>query len=87
MFSGIIEQKAKIISINNGEIIIENTFTEELNIWQSIAHDWACMTITKFDNEKCKNLKNILSKKRDSRYANKNRRIVNKDWKDFNNYQ
>jgi hypothetical protein len=42
---------------------------------------------TKFDNEKCKNLKNILSKKRDSRYANKNRRIVNKDWKDFNNYQ
>jgi hypothetical protein len=42
---------------------------------------------TKFDNEKCKNLKNILRKKRDSRYANKNRRIVNKDWKDFNNYQ
>lgn len=41
----------------------------------------------KIDNEKCKNFKNILSKKRDSRYANKNRRIVNKDWKDFNNCQ
>ena len=42
---------------------------------------------TKFDNEKCNKFKNILSKKRDFRYANKNKRIVNKDWKDFNNYQ
>lgn len=42
---------------------------------------------TKFDNEKSNKYKNILSKKRDSRYANKNKRIVNKDWKDFNNYQ
>jgi hypothetical protein len=36
-----------------------------------------------------KNDKNLVNRKRDSdsRYAFKNRRIVNKDWKDFNNNQ
>jgi hypothetical protein len=29
----------------------------------------------------------IKSRNRDSRYSYKNRRIVNKDWKDFNNNQ
>jgi len=29
----------------------------------------------------------LITRKRDSRYAYKNRRIVNKDWKDFNNGQ
>ena len=37
--------------------------------------------------EALKNDKNIKSRKRDSRYAFKNRRTVNKDWKDFNNNQ
>lgn len=31
--------------------------------------------------------KTQLSRSRDSRYSYKNRRIVNKDWKDFNNNQ
>jgi len=31
--------------------------------------------------------KTQLSRNRDSRYSYKNRRIVNKDWKDFNNNQ
>ena len=37
--------------------------------------------------EALKNDKNLVSRKRDSRYAFKNRRTVNKDWKDFNNNQ
>lgn len=31
--------------------------------------------------------KNYESKNRDRRYANKNKRTINKDWKDFNNIQ
>jgi len=39
-------------------------------------------------NNKDDNVNKILiTRKRDSRYAYKNRRIVNKDWKDFNNGQ
>lgn len=52
MFSWIIENKAKILSINEWKITVENIFSETLEIWQSIAHDWACMTITDFDDEK-----------------------------------
>jgi hypothetical protein len=37
--------------------------------------------------EALKNDKNLVSRKRDSRYSLKNRRTVNKDWKDFNNEQ
>jgi|OM-RGC.v1.034119506 hypothetical protein len=61
-----------------------DNYIDTLNV---VAKDNSKTFKIKFDNKKCKNLKNILSKKRDSRYANKNRRIVNKDWKDFNNYQ
>ncbi len=52
MFSGIIEQKAKILDIDNWKITVENTFTEPLTIGQSIAHDGACMTIVDFDSQK-----------------------------------
>jgi len=52
MFSWIIENKAKILSVTAWEIVIENTFSEKLEIGQSISHDWACMTVTKFDDEK-----------------------------------
>ena len=37
--------------------------------------------------EALKNDKNLVSRKRDSRYAFKNRRTVNADWKKFNNEQ
>ncbi len=50
MFSGIIENKAKIISVDKGRFTIENTFDEPLNLGQSIAHDGACMTLEKFDD-------------------------------------
>ena len=51
MFSGIIEKKAKILSINEGRFQVQNIFWNDLNIGQSIAHDGACMSIEKFDDE------------------------------------
>lgn len=50
MFSGIIEHTAKIISINTGVFRVENTFSEPISLWQSIAHDGACMTITTIED-------------------------------------
>jgi len=41
----------------------------------------------KNNGDDIKTNKNFLAKKKDSRYAYKNRRTVNKDWKDFNNNQ
>lgn len=52
MFTWIIEKKAKILEVNWGRITVENNFWKELNIGQSISHDWACMTIETFDDEK-----------------------------------
>lgn len=46
MFTGIIEKKAKILSISSGKFEVENCFIEELELGQSIAHDGACMSIT-----------------------------------------
>jgi len=50
MFSGIITWKAKILSISEWLFQIENIFDEELTVWQSIAHDGACMTLTKISD-------------------------------------
>lgn len=50
MFSGIIEKKSKILSIEQWRFSMENHFWKDLQIGQSIAHDWACMTIEKYDN-------------------------------------
>ncbi len=47
MFSGIIEHQAKILQRRDGVFRVENTFGEVLIEWQSVAHDGACMTITK----------------------------------------
>lgn len=51
MFTGIIEKKAKILSIEDGMFTLENTLGEIPTIGQSIAHDGACMTITRADAE------------------------------------
>lgn len=46
MFTWIVEKKAKILSIKNWIFEIENIFdAKDLVIWQSIAHDGACMTL------------------------------------------
>jgi len=51
MFSGIIEKKAKILSVNEGRFKVENVFWSDLNIGQSIAHDGACMSLETFDDQ------------------------------------
>ena len=52
MFSGIIEQKAKILNIENWNYTVENIFNKPLKKGISIAHDGACMTIIESDFEK-----------------------------------
>ncbi len=54
MFSGIIKDKTKILWINKWVFTVENIFNNDnnLKIWDSVAHDWACMTITEISNEK-----------------------------------
>lgn len=51
MFSWIVENKAKITWIKDGRFTVENIFSWELKEGQSIAHDWACMTVEKFDKD------------------------------------
>lgn len=51
MFTGIIEHTAKILDKKWGLFRVENTFEEPLILGQSIAHDGACMTLTKIENE------------------------------------
>ena len=51
MFSWIIEKKAKILNIDSWEITVENMFDDTLKIGQSIAHDGACMTLTKVNKK------------------------------------
>lgn len=51
MFSWIIEHQAKILKAQNGNFIVENTFSEPLILGQSIAHDGACMTITNWNKD------------------------------------
>jgi len=52
MFSGIIEKKQKILWVEEGRFTVKNIFWNDLKIGQSIAHDWACMTIESFDEDK-----------------------------------
>lgn len=47
MFSWIIERTSRIISREGGNFVVENNFHDEpLTVWQSIAHDGVCMTLT-----------------------------------------
>lgn len=52
MFSWIIEKKAKIISREGWLFRVENSFPKaELSLGQSIAHDGACMTLTRIEDD------------------------------------
>jgi len=51
MFSWIIEHKARILSIQNGIFTMQNPFQDALKVWQSIAHDGACMTVTSVEEQ------------------------------------
>lgn len=45
MFSWIIEEKGKIIKINWKIFEISCSFIKKLVLWQSISHDWVCLTV------------------------------------------
>lgn len=51
MFSWIIKNKAEILEKKSGNFKIKNIFQEILHIWESISHDWACMTLTEINND------------------------------------
>jgi riboflavin synthase len=51
MFTGIIEKKSKILEIKWWKFVIENLFPWELKLWQSIAHDGACMSVDSISEE------------------------------------
>ena len=56
MFSGIVEEAAKVVSLNkdggNLHITMECSFTNELKIDQSVAHNGVCLTVVKIDDNK-----------------------------------
>lgn len=54
MFTWIIEKKAKILKADKWDFELENLFEESLQIWQSIAHDWACMTVSELKKDSYK---------------------------------
>ena len=53
MFSGIVEEAAKVVKIEqdkgNVNITMECSFTNELKIDQSVAHNGVCLTVVKID--------------------------------------
>jgi riboflavin synthase len=54
MFTGIIETVGTVVSIkqdrSNVEFGIRSSFSDELKIDQSVAHDGVCLTVTKIEN-------------------------------------
>lgn len=54
MFSGIVEEPAKVVSVSekdgNVELTIQSSFANELKIDQSVAHNGVCLTVTSVNN-------------------------------------
>lgn len=55
MFSGIVEEAAKVVSLEkdqgNLHITMQCSFADELKIDQSVAHNGVCLTVVKVDKE------------------------------------
>lgn len=55
MFSGIVEETARVVQIekeqDNIHLTMSCTFTDQLSIDQSIAHNGVCLTVVRKDNE------------------------------------
>jgi len=55
MFSGIVEETAKVVGLEkeggNLHITLTCSFADELNIDQSVAHNGVCLTVVKVDND------------------------------------
>ena len=56
MFSGIVEEAAKVVGLErdggNLHITMECSFTNELKIDQSVAHNGVCLTVVNLDDNK-----------------------------------
>ncbi|MCT4639875.1 MAG: riboflavin synthase [Bacteroidales bacterium] len=56
MFSGIVEEAAKVVNLEkdqeNLHITMECSFADQLKIDQSVAHNGVCLTVVKTDKEK-----------------------------------
>ena len=56
MFSGIVEESAKIVDLKkdggNLHITMECSFTNELKIDQSVAHNGVCLTVVALDDNR-----------------------------------
>ena len=55
MFSGIVEETARVVQIekeqDNIHLTMSCTFTDQLSIDQSIAHNGVCLTVVRKDND------------------------------------
>ena len=55
MFTGIVEQLAKIVDIknskNNLDITLSSEITSELKIDQSVSHNGICLTVVEINNK------------------------------------
>lgn len=51
MFTGIIEHTSPILSISEWRFSVKNNFWLTLKVWQSIAHDGACMSLESYDKD------------------------------------
>ena len=55
MFSGIVEEAAQVVSTDrkdgNLELTVRSTFTDELKIDQSVAHNGVCLTVVELNGD------------------------------------
>lgn len=51
MFTGLVTHKTKILSIQDGSFTLQRSEEDILCVWQSIAHDGACMTVDSIQDE------------------------------------
>ena len=55
MFSGIVEEMAQVVAIEryqeNIDFVLKCSFTSELKIDQSIAHNGVCLTVVRLQGE------------------------------------
>lgn len=56
MFSGIVEEAARVVAITpqggNVQLTVECSFADELKIDQSVAHNGVCLTVTSIDGDR-----------------------------------
>ncbi len=51
MFTWLVTHLTRIISIDIWVVVLERVTDKISTVWQSIAHDWACMTVSDLDED------------------------------------